>query len=297
MTEPGGGGAIYVDINPDDPEVTVVDSMCMYCHKDGKTAILLTKIPFFKEMIVMSFRCEHCGTANNEVQSGGKVELNGTRTIALINGQRDLNRQVVKSEHCTVIIKELDFEIPPQTQRGVLTTVEGLIQKAAEGLRETAKLNVETNPEWAAQVLAFCVDKLEPITGEKFTLVLDDPAGYSTVENLHLPYPDPKIEIRHYGRTREQDEKLGIQHNDNTEIDAENVASGDGGLNMHGEVMEFPEMCTACGRPAVCRMKQVRIPFFKEVTIMALSCDHCGYRTNEVKPGGGMEDKGKKYIL
>merc|ERR1711937_716271 len=62
----------------------------------------------------MSFRCEYCGYANNEVQSGGKVELNGSRT--------------------SVIIKELDFEIPPQTQRGSLTTVEGLIQKAAEGL-------------------------------------------------------------------------------------------------------------------------------------------------------------------
>ena len=79
------------------------------------------------------------------------------------------------------------------------------------GLRETAKLNVETNPEWAAQVLAFCVEKLEPVVNTKFTLVLDDPSGYSTIENLHLPYPDPKIEIRHYGRTREQDEKLGIQ--------------------------------------------------------------------------------------
>ena len=87
----------------------------------------------------MSFRCEYCGYANNEVQSGGKVELNGSRTIAIIDGQRDLNRQVVKSEHCSVIIKELDFEIPPQTQRGSLTTVEGLIQKAAEGNLKISK--------------------------------------------------------------------------------------------------------------------------------------------------------------
>ena len=41
-------GPIYIDINPDDPEVSIIDSMCMYCHKDGKTCILLTKIPFFK---------------------------------------------------------------------------------------------------------------------------------------------------------------------------------------------------------------------------------------------------------
>ena len=41
-------GPIFIDINPDDPEVSVIESMCMYCHKNGKTCILLTKIPFFK---------------------------------------------------------------------------------------------------------------------------------------------------------------------------------------------------------------------------------------------------------
>ena len=97
-----------------------------------------------------------------------KVEINGVRVIAIIDGSRDLNRQVVKSEHCTVKIPELNFEIPPQTQKGSLTTVEGLIQKAAEGLRQTAKLNEDTNPEWAQQVLQFCTEKLEPIVNRKF---------------------------------------------------------------------------------------------------------------------------------
>ena len=182
----------------------------------------------------MSFKCEYCGYSNNEIQSGGKVELNGSRTIAIVDGQRDLNRQVVKSEHCTVIIKELDFEIPPQTQKGVLTTVEGLIQKAAEGLRETARLNITTNPEWAAQVLAFCVEKLEPITEQKFHLILDDPSGYSTIENLHLPYPDPKLEIRYYGRTKEQNERLGIEQNEEQTTINTDLACGDGGTSDRG---------------------------------------------------------------
>ena len=90
------------------------------------------------------------------------------KVIAIVDGARDLNRQVVKSEHCTVKIPELDFEIPPQTQKGSLTTVEGLIQKAADGLRHTAELNAETNPEWAEAVQAFCAEKLEPIVKRKF---------------------------------------------------------------------------------------------------------------------------------
>merc|ERR1712233_280399 len=118
-------------------------------------------------MIVMSFRCDDCGYRNNEVQSGGRVETNGVKVIAIVDGARDLNRQVVKSEHCTVKIPELDFEIPPQTQKGSLTTVEGLIQKAADGLRHTAELNAETNPEWAEAVQAFCPEKLEPIVKRK----------------------------------------------------------------------------------------------------------------------------------
>ena len=61
--------------------------------------------------------------------------------------------------------------------------------------------------------------------------------------------------------------------------------------------MEFPENCTSCGFRVICKMKQVKIPFFKEITIMAVNCDNCGSRSNEVKAGGGMEPKGKKISL
>jgi hypothetical protein len=48
---------IFVDINPDNP-VTEVESFCVNCHKNGITRILLTKIPFFKEIYTFyhSFR-------------------------------------------------------------------------------------------------------------------------------------------------------------------------------------------------------------------------------------------------
>ena len=43
--------------------------------------------------------------------------------------------QVVKSDSATVRMPELDFEIPPNTQRGSITTVEGLLRDAADALR------------------------------------------------------------------------------------------------------------------------------------------------------------------
>ncbi len=41
----------------------------------------------------------------------------------------------------------------------------------------------------------------------------------------------------------------------------------------------------------------VGIPHFKEVVIMATTCDHCGHKTNEVKSGGGIEPRGTKITL
>jgi hypothetical protein len=39
------------------------------------------------------------------------------------------------------------------------------------------------------------------------------------------------------------------------------------------------------------------IPHFKEVVIMSNSCDVCGYRDSEVKPGGGFSDQGRIITL
>ena len=40
----------------------------------GITRLLLTRIPHFKEIVLMAFECPHCGNRNNEIQSG---ELGG----------------------------------------------------------------------------------------------------------------------------------------------------------------------------------------------------------------------------
>jgi hypothetical protein len=40
----------------------------------GSTRLLLTSIPYFREVVVMSFRCEHCGENNTEIQSAGLIQ-------------------------------------------------------------------------------------------------------------------------------------------------------------------------------------------------------------------------------
>ena len=66
----------------------------------------------------MSFECGHCGFKNNEIQPGGKLAEKGIRITLVVQSECDLNRQIVKSDHTSVKIVELDFEITAQSQRG-----------------------------------------------------------------------------------------------------------------------------------------------------------------------------------
>lgn len=47
---------------------------------------------------------------------------------------QSLSRMVVKADSAHVVIPELKFEIPPNTQKGVITTIEGLLLKSIDDL-------------------------------------------------------------------------------------------------------------------------------------------------------------------
>ena len=54
---------------------------CAHCLRrfQGTTRLLLTKIPLFKEVIVSSFSCPHCGASNSSIQSGAAIEPKGVK--------------------------------------------------------------------------------------------------------------------------------------------------------------------------------------------------------------------------
>lgn len=52
------------------------------------TRLLLTRIPFFKEIIVSSFCCDSCSWSNTEIQSAGRIQEQGVRyTLAVTSRQ------------------------------------------------------------------------------------------------------------------------------------------------------------------------------------------------------------------
>ena len=38
-----------------------LESLCMRCGENGTTRLLMTKVPHFRELVVMAFDCPHCG--------------------------------------------------------------------------------------------------------------------------------------------------------------------------------------------------------------------------------------------
>jgi zinc finger protein len=45
------------------------------------------------------------------------------------------------------------------------------------------------------------------------------------------------------------------------------------------------------------KMCIANIPYFREIIIMAFSCDYCGYRNTDIKHGGGISDKATRIVF
>lgn len=332
-------GSVVEAVSADDNDVPIyeVESLCMSCGENGTTRLMLTQIPNFRKILLSAFDCPHCGERNNEVQFAGELQPRGCcYTLKFPGGDvKMLNRQVVKSESATIKIPELDFEIPPEAQRGSLSTVEGILTRAADGLAALQEERRKVDPKTAEAIEQFLLKLRACATANSsFTFVLDDPAGNSFIENPYAPSLDPALSIKFYDRTPEQQAALGyvadpsqVGESEEAVAGAENRITDPVVREPHGtvgaragrraiaqantgelvealcrytspeEVMTFPSTCGTCASRCETRMFVTNIPYFKEVIVMASTCDSCGYRNSELKPGGGTSDKAKRITV
>lgn len=314
--------------------VQEIESLCMNCHENGTTRLLLTRIPFFREIIIMSFECPHCHFKNSEIQPAAQIAEKGSRYQLKIEAKEDFNRQIVKSETATCRFNELDIEIPPK--RGQLTNIEGLLSEMVSDLESDQPTRKSIQPEVYDKINEV-INKIQSFLNAEpntlpLTFTLDDPAGNSWIE--YIPdQPSHKWSMFEYNRTAEQNVFLGLISADDVDrarqIEAENkkqatnsnISSSlkkegvttnesensnnpisrsidnDDIENLSNEVQTFHATCSSCYRPSETHMKTVNIPHFKDVIIMSTVCEHCGFKSNEVKTGGEIPDKGRKVIL
>ncbi|KAG9397117.1 ZPR1 zinc-finger domain [Carpediemonas membranifera] len=292
----------------DADNVNEVESMCPSCHKNGLTRMLMVKVPYFKEVIVVSFDCPHCNEHNTSVQPAATIAATGSNFLLKVTCKQDLQRRIVKSDAALFQILEVEFEIPANVQPGQFTTLEGIIMQAITNLEMLQPDRKTHAPEQYEAINAFLEKMRGLLTDEpNFTVILDDPTGNSFIENPHAPSKDPNLTHTPYARSDDQNLALGlnlaqeramapgnkaaaIMNNDAAENLAEKFTTA-------GDIMELPSICPSCQTNGVNRMCITSIPHFKEVIIMAFKCDHCGFKSTEVKCGGEIADHGTRYIL
>lgn len=265
------------------------------------TRLLLTRIPYFREVIIMSFSCEHCGFQNNEIQAAGSVQPKGTHYELRLTALPDFSRQVVKADTAIVKFIELDLEIP--AGKGQLTNVEGLLSTVIDDLEFGQEARKEQAPEVYEKVAEIITKGRAMLGGNAFPfrMFVDDPAGNSWISpDIHDGVG--KWEKRDFTRTAEQNEALGLSDTEVANADGTIPLQGQGRLGdaddiLPNEVYSFPASCPGCMHPCITHMKMVDIPHFKQVVLMSTVCEACGYRSNDVKTGGAVPLKGKKISL
>ena len=125
-------------------ELMRFDVVCNACHEPGKEIMVQTDIPYFQEIIIMSFKCDNCGfkstdvrvccpppqpllaqrvtrvvvnsptpcvgaTARAQIKTGGEIGPKG-RSLTLVcepgeHMQQDLNRDLIKSDSADVDVR------------------------------------------------------------------------------------------------------------------------------------------------------------------------------------------------
>jgi len=192
---------------------------CHACHKENETRMCIFQLPYFGETIIMCTDCQYCGFRDSEIKPGGATADYGVQIELKVTTPEDLTRDVLKSDHAAVIIKELDLMTDHGTLGGKFSTVEGLLLDIKNQLESTrgfyvgdsAREEQKENFDKMLKAIDDCLAVKEP-----FTFILDDPAGQSFIEGRANgvpdtnPYDDMMIKIVKYQRTDEQNEMLGI---------------------------------------------------------------------------------------
>lgn len=167
--------------------------MCIVCFKQGVTRLMMTIIPFFKEVVISSFECNECHYRGSELLPAGELKSYGQHTILKIIKSSDLDRDLIKSENCSIKFNELDFEIPPSNEKGSVNTIEGYLKNAYDGMMETQEIRRQQDPQSAIKLGLFLIELKSYMDGEKYplTLEMDDPSGNSFIKNPYAPSDDP----------------------------------------------------------------------------------------------------------
>jgi len=59
-------------------EAAVFQVLCHACSMMGETRMCQVSVPYFSDLIIMSFKCEYCGAHSAETKSSGEITENAS---------------------------------------------------------------------------------------------------------------------------------------------------------------------------------------------------------------------------
>jgi zinc finger protein len=215
----------------------------------------------------------------------------------------DLERQLIKSDSAIFFVDDLGLEMPSRS--GQITNVEGILIQILQDMESGQAQRKREDPVLGTRIQEIIDKLIEMMNGTRFPfqISLDDPAGNSWIapavgDTTHKYYQHD------YVRTPEQNEALGLGLQEDPDPSAEEPTKAEEETDpmadvniLSGQVYALDAHCPACARPCKVNAQMLDIPHFKEVIVMATVCDHCGYKSNEVKTGGAIPPKGSRITL
>lgn len=209
----------YYDSSADNTEqvpdsVYEFEAKCYSCGALCTTRMHMIDVPYFREVIIMATTCDDCGYKTNEVRGGGAISEKGKTIRLKLESAEDMNRDVLKSETCTVEIPEIKLHLTTGSLGGRFTTIEGLLRQIKTELQDKVPFITGDSavPERKATLdqLLEDIEKICCLELLPATIILDDPLGNSYVQNLCAPDEDPQLVIEEYERSFEQNEDYGL---------------------------------------------------------------------------------------
>ena len=131
--------------------------------------------------------CETCGVRSSEVKPGTGIEEKGIKYTLKLTDPSDLNRDLLKSDHASFEIPEIEFYMSEGTLGSKFTTIEGILKDCKEQLDEISPFSAggDSEDRKKSKHLNAVLEKIEKIkNGEMLgvTVIVDDPSGNSYLQ-------------------------------------------------------------------------------------------------------------------
>jgi zinc finger protein len=153
--------------NDEIPEIMQFPGSCSVCSGHSITKMHVINIPHFKETVIMATCCDSCGYRNNEIKASGPISLRGQRIRLKVTDQKDLSRDILKSDTCGMSIPEIGLELANGTLGGRFTTVEGILLEIKDQLTDRNPFCMGDSSQQGNQALQTILLKIDKVRRDK----------------------------------------------------------------------------------------------------------------------------------